>query len=41
MRITYMDLDAYSRISGTKLAKWELEAIRKADNAYLASQVEA
>ena len=34
-RITYTDLDAFQRVSGTALSSWELEAIRKADNEYL------
>lgn len=36
MRITYTDLDAFQRVSGTTLQPWERDAIRKADNAYLA-----
>lgn len=35
MRISYGDLDAYQRVTGTSLARWELEAIRLADRAYL------
>lgn len=35
-RITYTDLDAFQRVSGTTLKPWELEAIRRADAAYLA-----
>jgi hypothetical protein len=37
MRITFGDLDAWQRIQGVTLAPWEINAIRKADNAYLAS----
>jgi hypothetical protein len=35
MRITYVDLDAYQRVTGKRLQPWELAAIRKADAAYL------
>jgi hypothetical protein len=34
-RISYVDLDAYQRVTGTKLQTWEIEAIRRADKAYL------
>ncbi len=35
LKITFADLDAYQRVSGTRLAPWELDAIRRADNAFL------
>lgn len=35
MRITYTDLDAFQRVSGTVLASWERDAIRHADVAFL------
>jgi hypothetical protein len=35
MRITYTDLDAFQRVSGTTLRPWEREAIFRADKAYL------
>lgn len=34
-RITYTDIDAFQRVTGTRLKGWELEAIRRADRAYL------
>lgn len=34
-RITYMDVDAFQRVSGVRLQRWELEAIRRADAAFL------
>jgi hypothetical protein len=34
-RITYTDLDAFQRVTGVRLARWELAAIRRADRAYL------
>ena len=34
-RITYGDIDAFQRVTGIRLKSWELEAIRKADRAYL------
>lgn len=35
-RITYTDVDAFQRVSGITLKGWELDAIRRADRAYLA-----
>jgi hypothetical protein len=35
MRITYTDIDAFQRVSGTALQPWERDAIRSADAAYL------
>jgi hypothetical protein len=35
-RITYADIDAFQRVAGLKLAQWELNAIRKADLAFIA-----
>jgi hypothetical protein len=37
-RITYADIDAFQRVSGVTLRPWELEAVRKADAAYLEKQ---
>lgn len=37
MRITYLDIDAWERVNRVKLPAWQIEAIRKADSAYLAS----
>lgn len=34
-RITYMDVDAFQRVSGVSLKAWERDAIRRADQAYL------
>jgi hypothetical protein len=39
-RISYLDLDAYQRVTGTKLVPWEVEAIRRADRAYLSDWAE-
>lgn len=35
-RISHLDLFAWQQVSGVSLAPWEVEAIRRADNAYLA-----
>lgn len=35
-RISFVDIDAWQRVTGLRLAPWELDAIRRADNAYLA-----
>lgn len=37
MRITYLDIDAWQRVNGLQFLPWQIEAIRKADDAYLAS----
>lgn len=37
-RITFVDIDAYQRVTGTKLLPWEMKAIRKADDAFLRDQ---
>lgn len=34
-RISFVELDAWQRVSGAKLLPWELEAIRKADGAFM------
>lgn len=34
-RISYTDLDAFQRVNNVRLSAWQIEAIRKADNAYL------
>lgn len=39
-RIGYSDLDAYQRVQGCRLPAWQIEAIRRADNAYLAHYAE-
>lgn len=36
-RITFVDIDAWQRVNGVTLRPWQIEAIRRADNAYLAS----
>lgn len=38
--ITFVDLDAFQRVTGTKLLRWELQAIKAADGAYLANWAE-
>lgn len=35
LAITYLDIDAFQRVSCIKLAMWELAAIRRTDAAYL------
>jgi hypothetical protein len=35
LRIGYADLDSFQRVTGTTLAPWEIDAIRRADRAYL------
>lgn len=39
-RITYTDLDAFQRVSGTKLQPWEIDAIQRADRAFLSDWAE-
>ncbi len=39
-RITYMDIDAYQRVTGMKFDPWELEAIRQTDAAILSDHEE-
>lgn len=34
-RITFAELDAYQRVTGTRLKPWEVEALRRADRAYM------
>jgi hypothetical protein len=36
-QITYLDFDAWQRVTGTVLEPWEVEAIRRADKAYFKS----
>jgi hypothetical protein len=40
-RITFADLDAWQRVTGSRLQAWEIAAIHKADNAYLAQAAKA
>lgn len=35
--ISFADIDAWQRVTGFKLRPWQLECIRRADEAYLAS----
>ena len=37
-RISFVDMDAWSRMTGATLEPWQVAAIRGADNAYLASR---
>lgn len=39
-RITFADIDAWCRVNRATLAGWQVEAIRRADNAYLAHYAE-
>ncbi len=34
-RITFVDIDAWQRVTGSRLEAWEIGAIRKADDAYM------
>ena len=36
--ISYSDLDAWQRVTGNRLERWQIKAIRRADNAYFASR---
>ena len=35
LRISWADLDAYQRVRGFRFEPWEIEAIRRADGAYM------
>ena len=35
MRITFADMDAWQRVRGAALPPWQVDAIRRADNAWL------
>jgi hypothetical protein len=39
-RITFVDIDAFQRVQGVRLPAWQIDAIRRADNAYLAHHAE-
>ena len=39
-RITFLDIDAWQRVCRVILAPWELKALRKADDAFLADYAE-
>ena len=39
-RIAFADIDAFERVNRVKLDPWELDAIRRADNAYLVHYAE-
>jgi hypothetical protein len=39
-RITYQDIDAFQRVNGLRLHPWELDAIRRADSAFLKRMAE-
>lgn len=34
-RISWLDLDAYQRVKRLRFCAWEIDAIRRADNAYM------
>jgi hypothetical protein len=40
LRISWMDLDAYQRVQGIRFAPWEIEALRRADNAFMIHHAE-
>lgn len=35
-RLTYVEIDAWQRVKGVKLAAWEIGALEKADAAFMA-----
>jgi hypothetical protein len=35
-RITFLDIDAWQRVNRTQLPAWQIDAIRGADDAYMA-----
>lgn len=37
-RISFHDIDGYQRVIGARFAPWELDAIRMADSAYIATR---
>lgn len=39
-RITFTDIDAFQRVQGVRLPAWQIDAIRRADNAYLTHHAE-
>lgn len=39
--ISFVDIDAWQRVTGARLPAWQVEAIRRADNAYFAVRAEA
>lgn len=34
-RISYSDIDAWQRVNGIRFAAWEIDAIRRADSAFI------
>lgn len=36
MRISFAEIDAFQRVTGLSLKPWEVEAIRRADRAFMA-----
>lgn len=40
-RISWADLDSYQRVRGVVFEGWEIEAIRRADSAFLTHMAEA
>ena len=37
-RIGFVEIDAWQRVNEVRFEPWEIEAIRRADNAYMASR---
>lgn len=35
LRITFTEIDAFQRVTGLRLKPWEVEAIRRADRAFI------
>lgn len=40
-RISFTDIDAFERVNGTKLLAWQIDAIRRADSAFMSTLKEA
>lgn len=40
-RISFSDIDAFQRVKSVTLPAWQIEAIRRADNAFLAHYAES
>lgn len=36
LRITFAEIDAFQRVTGVQLKPWEVDALRRADRAFIA-----
>jgi len=41
LRISWADLDAYQRVNRFRFEPWEIEALRRADQAYMRAHAES